>query len=250
MGTVNLLEAIRLIDSINAVIVVSSDKCYENKEWVWGYREDERMGGFDPYSNSKGCAELITSAYVSSFFNKSETAVASARAGNVIGGGDWAKNRLVPDFFRALEKKETLVLRYPNAIRPWQHVLEPISGYVKLAESLIKDNKNFIGGWNFGPSDEDAKTVIWVIEFLSGFYSDFKWKIENQESVHEANYLKLDISKARMNLGWKPKWKTEIALTKTIEWYNALIEKRDMLKTTYQQIEDYTISKIGQLNCH
>lgn len=240
MGTVNVLECIRLTSSVKASVIVTTDKCYENKEWFWGYRETEPMGGFDPYSSSKGCAELVTSAYRSSFFSDGKVAIASARAGNVIGGGDWSKNRLIPDFFRAIENKEVLFLRYPQAIRPWQHVLEPVGGYIQLAEKLLgEDNRNFAEAWNFGPSDEDARTVQWVAENICKHFPGSSWKTDSGIKKHEANYLKLDISKAKMKLHWTPKWTTEQSLEATVEWYKAYKDKKSMKEFTYNQINSY-----------
>lgn len=240
MGTVNVLECIRVTPSIKAAVIVTTDKCYENKEWYWAYREIEPMGGFDPYSSSKGCAELVTSAYRSSFFSNGNASIASARAGNVIGGGDWSKNRLIPDFFRAIENKEPLFLRYPQAIRPWQHVLEPLGGYILLAEKLLgEDNQNYTEAWNFGPSEDDAKTVEWIATNICQHFPDSSWKTESGEKKHEANYLKLDISKAKMKLKWYPKWKTEEALHATVEWYQAFKAGKNMKDFTFSQISYY-----------
>ncbi|MBE7411770.1 MAG: CDP-glucose 4,6-dehydratase [Leptospiraceae bacterium] len=240
MGTVNVLEAIRLTSSVKGAVIVTTDKCYENKEWFWGYRETESMGGHDPYSSSKGCAEIVTSAYRSSFFGEGKTAIATARAGNVIGGGDWSKDRLLPDFFKSIEKKEPLFLRFPNAIRPWQHVLEPIGGYVLLAEKLLgEDKQNFSEAWNFGPFDEDTKTVEWIAKTVCKQFPESSYKIDNSAKKHEANYLKLDISKARMKLGWSPKWNTLHALDATIEWYKSYQSGKDMNEFTRSQIDSY-----------
>lgn len=240
MGTVNVLECIRHTPSIKASVIITTDKCYENKEWYWGYRETEPMGGYDPYSSSKGCAELVTSAYRSSFFQKNGSLIASARAGNVIGGGDWSKNRLIPDFFRAIDKNETLVLRYPEAIRPWQHVLEPLGGYILLAERLLEQNGiEYAEAWNFGPVDEDAKTVEWIAKTICSFFQGSNWRVESSERKHEASYLKLDISKAKMKLKWQPKWRTFQALQATADWYKAFKNGNDMFIFTNQQIESY-----------
>lgn len=240
MGTVNVLECIRLTPSVKATVIVTTDKCYENKEWYWAYREIEPMGGFDPYSSSKGCAELVTSAYRSSFFGGGKSSIASARAGNVIGGGDWSKNRLIPDFFRSIESKEPLFLRYPNAIRPWQHVLEPVGGYILLAEKLLGEEKeNFAEAWNFGPAEDDAKTVEWIATNICKHFPGSSWKTESGEKKHEANYLKLDISKAKMKLKWSPKWQTKQALSATVEWYKAYKSGKNMKDFTYDQISLY-----------
>jgi CDP-glucose 4,6-dehydratase len=195
MGTLHVLEAARKADSVRVIVNITTDKCYENREWVWGYREDEPMGGHDPYSNSKGCSELVTSAYRRSFFGKGETALGSARAGNVIGGGDWALDRLVPDILRAFERGEAVVIRNPQSIRPWQHVLEPLSGYLALAERLHQDGAAWAEGWNFGPRDDDARPVQWIVETLATAWGGgATWRLDVGEQPHEANYLKLDIS--------------------------------------------------------
>ena len=246
MGSVHLLEAVRNTKSVKAVVNVTSDKCYENREWVWGYREDEAMGGYDPYSNSKGCAELVTAAYRASFFNpqhyeKHGVAVASARAGNVIGGGDWAGDRLIPDFIRAIVAGETVVIRSPNAIRPWQHVLEPLSGYLLLAEKLYTKGVQFAEAWNFGPGDSDAKSVEWIINHLVDNW-DYSagFKIDSSAAdLHEAHFLKLDCSKARMSLGWKPKWDAGEAIRRICAWHKAHLDDQDMKTYVLREIEQY-----------
>jgi CDP-glucose 4,6-dehydratase len=246
MGTVHVLESTRSIDSVRATIVVTTDKCYENKEWVWGYRENEPMGGYDPYSNSKGCAELVTSAYQQSYFSSpnSVNQVASARAGNVIGGGDWSEDRLIPDAIKAFEANVPLMIRNPLATRPWQHVLEPLSGYLILAQALYEQGSTFASGWNFGPSDEDNRTVQEVVEILiSGWSEAASWKKEGSEQPHEANLLKLDCSKARINLGWIPKWDLEVATQKIVQWQKAYQAKRNMQEVSLAQINDYMSSK-------
>lgn len=225
MGTVNVLESVRACESVRAVLVITSDKCYENKEWIWGYRENDAMGGYDPYSSSKGCAELVVNAYTSSFFNKEEysrhqVAVASVRAGNVIGGGDWSKDRLIPDAIAALMKERTLFVRNPKAIRPWQHVLEPLSGYLILAQMLYKNGSDFNGGWNFGPSENDTRSVEEVIELLvSSWGGVSSWSVDTNTQPHEANFLKLDCSKAVVKLGWKSKLNLEDVVQGIAEWY-------------------------------
>ena len=242
MGTVNLLEAVRKTTGLKTVVNVTSDKCYENREWLWGYRENEPMGGYDPYSNSKSCAELVTAAYRQSFFSKEENmvALASARAGNVIGGGDWAADRLIPDILHAIEKKEPVVIRNPHAIRPWQHVLEPLSGYLMLAQKLYEEGASYAEGWNFGPDDEDAKTVQWITErLIESWGKGASWALDAGDHPHEAHYLKLDCSKARMKLGWHPKWKLETALERIIEWHRAWLENEDIRAMTLRQIETY-----------
>ena len=238
MGTVHLLEAVRATSGVKAVVNVTTDKCYENREWVWGYRENEPMGGFDPYSSSKGCAELVTAAYRNSFFQPS-TAVATARAGNVIGGGDWAADRLIPDFLRAMDAGKTLSIRSPQATRPWQHVLEPLSGYLMLAERLCTDGASFAEAWNFGPVDGDAKSVQWIVERLAEIRKDVNWKCDETRQPHEAHYLKLDSSKAGRQLGWHPQWKVAKALDKTVEWHQAWRDGQNMRATTLTQIADY-----------
>ncbi|MDP3622088.1 MAG: CDP-glucose 4,6-dehydratase [Polynucleobacter sp.] len=245
MGTVHVLESIRALKSVRAVIIVTTDKCYENKEWVWGYRENEPMGGHDPYSNSKGCAELVTSAYRQSYFSpekysEHQVAIASARAGNVIGGGDWSEDRLIPDAIKAFEAQEVLMIRNPLATRPWQHVLEPLSGYLVLAQALYEDGAQFDGGWNFGPRDEDARPVQEVINLLiQNWGLPASWKQDQGEQPHEAHSLKLDCSKARQYLGWVPQWSLEQAIEQIAEWQNAYRQNMDMRKLSLQQINKY-----------
>ncbi|AFY36961.1 CDP-glucose 4,6-dehydratase [[Leptolyngbya] sp. PCC 7376] len=241
MGTVNLLEAVRKVGTVKVVVNVTSDKCYKNKEWFWGYRENEEMGGYDPYSNSKGCAELITSAFRDSFFYQSDSvALASVRAGNVIGGGDWATNRLVPDIVRALVQNEVVTIRSPNAIRPWQHVLEPISGYITLAEKMWSDSQKFSQGWNFGPNDNDVKPVKWITQYLTNAWpTKGAWKLDEEAQLHEANYLKLDCSKARKILQWKPVMNLEQSLEWIISWYSLYYQREDVREITLEQIQQY-----------
>lgn len=239
MGTVNLLEAVRKTSSVRAVVNVTTDKCYENREWIWPYREDEAMGGYDPYSSSKGCSELVTAAYRRSFLADAGVAVATARAGNVIGGGDWAEDRLIPDFLRAIDKSQTLIIRSPNAIRPWQHVLEPLAGYLLLAEQLFKQGEQFAQGWNFGPSDEDAHTVAWIVDKLIATTPNARWQIDHKPQLHEANYLKLDSSKARMQLGWQSRWSLEFALEKIMNWHQYWHNDGDMHQFSLMQIAEY-----------
>ena len=240
MGTVHVLEAARHVGSVRAIVNITTDKCYENREWVWGYREDEPMGGHDPYSNSKGCAELVSSAYRRSFLKDAGIAMATARAGNVIGGGDWAADRLVPDILRALEKREPVLIRNPHAIRPWQHVLEPLSGYLLLAERLYNDGQADAEGWNFGPRDEDARPVQWIVEHLCESWGNgAAWSLQPGEHPHEANFLKLDISKARQRLHWTPRWSLETALIRITEWHQAWLLNQDMHAFCLQQISQY-----------
>lgn len=240
MGTVHLLEAIRQVGSAKAIVNVTTDKCYENKEWVWGYREDEPMGGYDPYSSSKGCSELVTSAYRRSYFNESKNAIASARAGNVIGGGDWAEDRLIPDILRAFESGEPVVIRNPSSVRPWQHVLEPLSGYLVLAQQLWVAPEKFSQAWNFGPREEDAKPVDWIVDKLAQRWGNkASWSIDASTHPHEAGYLKLDISKAATLLGWKPRWNLDEALEKIVEWSTEVRNSKDPQKVCLDQIEMY-----------
>jgi CDP-glucose 4,6-dehydratase len=239
MGTVNLLEAVRNSDSVRAVVNVTTDKCYENREWVWACRENDAMGGFDPYSSSKGCAELVTAAYRRSYLEPAGIALASARAGNVIGGGDWAEDRLIPDFLRAIDAGVVLKIRSPQSTRPWQHVLEPLSGYLRLAEHLFMEGETFAEGWNFGPNDEDARPVSWIVERLAKMRQDVKWQCEEAPQPHEAHYLKLDSSKAKSRLGWQARWRLQTALQKTLEWHQAWRDGGDMRAFTLMQIAQY-----------
>ena len=246
MGTVHVLDAARAVPSVRAILVVTTDKCYENQEWPWGYRETEPMGGYDPYSSSKGCAELVTSAYRRSFFGPMGVGLASARAGNVIGGGDWADDRLLPDILRAWDRGETVRLRSPHAVRPWQHVLEPLAGYLTLAERLHGQADAFAGGWNFGPVDEDARTVQWIVEAMAAGRADRAWAVEGGEHVHEAHFLKLDSSKARQRLDWSPRWGLRAALDRTMEWHTGWKEGRDMQTLSLAQIAAFEAAgKVG-----
>ena len=243
MGTAHLLESIRTTDSVRAVVNITTDKCYENREWVWGYREDEPMGGFDPYSSSKACSELVSAAYRQSFLDKAGIAIATARAGNVIGGGDWAKDRLVPDVLHAFTNGCAVSIRNPNSIRPWQHVLEPLSGYLLLAEELCAQPATFSQAWNFGPQDEDAKPVGWIVEAIAGKWgSEAAWSFDEGPHPHEAHYLKLDISKARQILGWSPRWTLDQALDNVIEWHQAWRQRHDVRTKCMEQIEHYLAS--------
>lgn len=236
MGTVNLLEAVRTSESVRAVVNVTTDKCYDNREWLWGYRESEALGGADPYSSSKACAELVTAAYRTSFLAQAGVAVATARAGNVIGGGDWADDRLVPDFFRAVEAHRALDVRYAGATRPWQHVLEPLSGYLLLAERLAQGDALAASAWNFGPADEDAIPVRQLLDRLVGRVPGTQWRETHAKALHEAGYLKLDSSKARSELGWCPRWKLDEALDRIVEWDRAWRAGEDMQEISLRQI--------------
>ncbi len=240
MGTVHVLEAARQVGSARAIINVTTDKCYENQEWLWGYRENEAMGGHDPYSSSKGCAELVTSAYRRSYFQDNSIALASVRAGNVIGGGDWALDRLVPDILRAFESRQPVVIRNPHAIRPWQHVLEPLSGYLILAEHLYDKGQAYAEGWNFGPIEEDARPVQWIVEqMVANWGNGASWRMDDAKHLHEANYLKLDISKAKSLLGWKPRWNLATALERIAEWHRIWLDKGNVKKACLMQIGEY-----------
>ena len=245
MGTVNILEACRFTKSVRSIVNVTTDKCYENKEWYWGYRENEQLGGYDPYSNSKGCSELVTTSYRTSFFNPDDydnhgVALASARAGNVIGGGDWANDRLIPDFIRAITQGLEVKIRSPYAIRPWQHVLEPLSGYLLLAAKLFTDGIHYAEPWNFGPDDKDARNVEWIISTIFKLWGEStSYSIDNNPQPHEANYLKLDCSKAKAELNWIPKWDIETALKSIVDWNKAFLEGKDIRKVTLEQINNY-----------
>ena len=242
MGTVHVLESTRRIESARATVVVTTDKCYENREQEAGYREDEAMGGFDPYSSSKGCAELVTSAYRQSYFTNSTQGnqIASARAGNVIGGGDWSEDRLIPDAIRAFEASQPLMIRNPLATRPWQHVLEPLSGYLILAQALYGRGSVFASAWNFGPNDDDNRSVQEVAELMiSQWDKTARWEKEGSEQPHEAHLLKLDCSKARSQLGWIPKWNLEFATQKIVQWQKAYQAKENMQVVSLAQINQY-----------
>ena len=246
MGTVHVLEAVRQTSGVRAVINVTTDKCYENREWAWGYREDEPMGGHDPYSNSKGCSELVSSAYRRSFLKQGGTALATARAGNVIGGGDWATDRLVPDILGAFEVGRPAIIRNPHSTRPWQHVLEPLSGYLVLAQRLWSDGAAFAEGWNLGPRDEDARPVEWIAERLVRQWGgDARWQLDGGAHPHEANYLKLDISKARARLGWQPRWHLAEALEHIVTWHRAWLAGDDVRALCLSQIDRYSDTPIA-----
>lgn len=245
LGTVHLLEAVRGCPDVRVVVNITSDKCYENRDWEWGYRENDPFGGHDPYSNSKGCAELVTAAYRASFFRTNgqlhPAAVASARAGNVIGGGDWAADRLVPDCMRALSRGETISIRSPNATRPWQHVLEPLRGYLMLAEALWERPDELAGGWNFGPRAEDARPVRDVVcRLVERWGGEAAWQVAPDASLHEATSLQLDCSKARQRLHWEPKLNLNIALQWTVDWYRRFYEGEDARSLCQQQIKTFT----------
>ena len=243
-GTMNVLECCRLNDSARVIINVTSDKCYENKEWIWGYRESDPMGGYDPYSSSKGCSELITAAYRKSFFNlinfeKHGKSLSSVRAGNVIGGGDWQKDRLIPDCIRALENNKPIEIRNPSAIRPWQHVLEPLNGYLLLASKMYKEPQKYCGAWNFGPNHESIITVGEIVDMIVEKWGSGSWiDKSNQDEPHETNLLSLDISKAKTYLKWAPVCDIETTVVKTIDWYKEY-ELQDPYGFCLGQIEEY-----------
>lgn len=248
MGTVHLLEAAKNVDSVQVILNITSDKCYENKEWLWGYREDEPMGGYDPYSSSKGCSELVTSAYRRSFYEERGIAVASARAGNVIGGGDWSADRLIPDIFRAIDKNQPVIIRNPYAIRPWQHVIEPLSGYLILIQKLYVQRQEFSQGWNFGPNDNDVYTVEWIANYIIKSWGDgVSWKLDENSHPHEANYLKLDISKSKLKLDWHPVWSLSTALEMVIDWHKCWKSGSDIKQKCMEQISHYQES-CGMMN--
>jgi len=246
LGTVHLFEAIRKAGGVRVVINVTSDKCYENQEWVWGYRENDPLGGHDPYSTSKACAELVTSAYRNTYFNHSigleqhGVALSSVRAGNVIGGGDWAEDRLISDIMRAMMTQRPVMIRNPNAIRPWQHVIGALSGYLMLAEKMWEDGPEFSGGWNFGPADEDAKSVQWIVEHMTSWWGEgASWRLEEEPQPHEAGWLKLDSAKARTRLGWSLRWDVSTALYSIIDWFRAYLRREDMHDVVLKQIASY-----------
>jgi CDP-glucose 4,6-dehydratase len=252
MGLVNLFEAVRATRGIRAVLNVTSDKCYENREWPWGYRENEALGGYDPYSNSKACAELVTAGYRSSYFNPDNyaehgVALASARAGNVIGGGDWAQDRLIPDMVRAIGRGQPVLIRNPGSIRPWQHVLEPLSGYLTLAERLFTHGAPFAQGFNFGPHDGDARPVNWIVERLCQEWGGgAAWAIDGTPQPHEATYLKLDCSKAKSQLGWQPRWHLGQAIDRIVAWHKAHAGGADMRALTLEQVKAYQHTHISE----
>ena len=241
MGTVNVLEAAKSCKNLKTIVSVTTDKCYENKEWPWGYREIEPMGGHDPYSSSKGCAELVTSAYRRSFYNTADTAsLASARAGNVIGGGDWAEDRLIPDILKAFEQSKPVIIRNPLSTRPWQHVLEPLSGYLVLAENLYKNGDHFDQAWNFGPNDEDCQPVSNILDKLvRNWGRGAQWQLDKNSNPHEAGFLKLDCSKARTQLEWQPRWNLDHTLKMIVNWHQGWLAGENMTNRCLHEIADY-----------
>lgn len=240
MGTVNLLEAVRLCDSVRAVVVVTTDKCYDNREWVWPYREQDALGGHDPYSSSKACTEILCASWRDAYLRKKGVALATARAGNVFGGGDWAADRLIPDILNTWQAGESLSLRYPDAVRPWQHVLEPLSGYLSLAQALIEQGDTMASAWNFGPDADALVSVGELVEKLSrGWKGEARWKIEPVSQPHESGLLALDSAKARKMLNWRPRWTIDQAVKRTLDWHTAWLTDADMHIFTRGQIAAY-----------
>lgn len=240
LGTVHLMDALRRASNVKSIVVVTSDKCYENREWIWPYRENEAMGGHDPYSSSKGCAELAVSAYYRSFFREKGIGVATARAGNVIGGGDWSQDRLIADFVRSFEASEPVVIRSPNAVRPWQHVMEALSGYLYLAENLWNNPEHCSQGWNFGPASSENVTVSQIANTMVKLWGEgAAWQAQPDGGPHEAHLLMLDSTKARRELGWLPRLSLDVALEWIIAWHKSEIEQQDMQKMTFSQIDQY-----------
>jgi CDP-glucose 4,6-dehydratase len=245
MGTVNLLEVARNTESIKVILNVTTDKCYENKEWVWGYREDDVLGGHDPYSNSKACSELITASYRNAFFNTgeketNEIVVATARSGNIIGGGDWSQNRLVPDFVRSMEAQEKVVIRNPGSTRPWQFILDSLFGYLTLVEELYTEGQDYAESWNFGPGDAHNKSVRWIVsELCRNWGGNASYKIEETKNEHEAKFLKLDSSKAKSRLGWSNVYSLEEGILQTVEWYKAYLNGKMARELCEFQIDEF-----------
>ena len=240
IGTAKVLEVARSCPNLKAIVNITTDKCYENDERAEGYKEDDPMGGYDPYSSSKGCAELVASSYRRSFLQDQGVGLASVRAGNVIGGGDWADDRLIPDILRSFENGSPVVIRNPKATRPWQHVLEPLSGYLILAQRLYEEQKKYAEGWNFGPNEQDVKPVDWILDKMILKWPDSSWKLDSNSSPHEAGFLKLDIAKAKAKLGWNPVWELSHTLEKIIGWHRAWLDKEDMQAICLAEIEEYT----------
>jgi CDP-glucose 4,6-dehydratase len=248
IGTAKVLEVARSCPNLKAIVNITTDKCYENDERSQGYKEEDPMGGYDPYSSSKGCAELVTSAYRRSFLQEQGIGVASVRAGNVIGGGDWASDRLIPDILRSFEKNKPVVIRNPKATRPWQHVLEPLSGYLILAEKLYKNQDKYAGGWNFGPNEKDVKPVDWILDEMILKWPNSSWELDKKSNSHESRFLKLDILKAESKLGWKPVWGLSHTLKKIIYWHKAWLDKKDMQSVCLAEIEEYMNDTINSIN--
>ncbi len=248
IGTARVLDAVRRTPTVRAVVVVTTDKCYENREWAWGYRETDPLGGYDPYSSSKACAEILSAAFRQSYFHPEKlnqpgghtTAIATARAGNVIGGGDWSPDRLIPDLVSAFTRGEPALIRRPHAIRPWQHVLDPLHGYIKLAEKLLLGDPRFATAYNFGPADDDARPVSWIVEKMTRFWGEgASSTLDPDPGVHEAGYLKLDASRARTDLDWYPRLRLETALSWLVDWYRAAQRDEDLQALTFRQISAF-----------
>ena len=254
MGTVHLLEAVRNTSSVRAVVNVTTDKCYENKEWLWGYRENEPLGGHDPYSSSKACSELVSSSYRNSFFPPEQyaqhgVALATARAGNVIGGGDFATDRLIPDIMAAFRAGRPVKIRYPKAIRPWQHVLEPLCGYLTLAQALFEHGAPYAEAWNFGPTADDAQTVEWIVQHIARLWgAQAQWELDAAENPQEAHTLRLDTSKANTVLGWKPQLNISAALDWVTQWYRDAAQGCSAREMTLKQIQAYQTQLQPQVN--
>ena len=240
IGTAKVLEVSRSCTNLKAIVNITTDKCYENDGRSEGYKESDPMGGHDPYSSSKGCAELVASAYRRSFLQDQGIGVASVRAGNVIGGGDWADDRLIPDILRSFEKNDPVVIRNPKATRPWQHVLEPLSGYLILAQKLYEDQKEYAEGWNFGPNEQDVKPVDWILDKMISKWPNSSWELDQNSNPHEAGFLKLDITKAKSKLDWYPVWELSHTLEKIIGWHRAWLNKEDIQAICLAEIEEYT----------
>jgi CDP-glucose 4,6-dehydratase len=239
IGTMNLLEAARSCDSLHAIINITTDKCYENLGYEKSYKESDPLGGHDPYSSSKGCSEILTSSYWRSFFKSKGVGVATARAGNVIGGGDWAFDRLIPDILMSFDNDESVLIRNPKATRPWQHVLEPLSGYLVLGQKLYLNCDKYSDAWNFGPDESDSKPVEWILNNMTSKWPNSSWKLDNNFAPHEAGFLKLDISKAKIELGWQPTWNLDFSLKKVVDWHKAWKNNENMQIICLHEIEDY-----------
>jgi CDP-glucose 4,6-dehydratase len=241
MGTLNLLETIRETESVKSVIIVTTDKCYENKESDYYYEETDPMGGYDPYSSSKGCCELLISSYRRSYFNSTNTLISSVRAGNVIGGGDWSTDRLIPDLIKSTTTNKKILIRNPNAIRPWQHVLEPLYGYLNLAKKLYYGNSDYAEGWNFGPEKKDCKSVEWISNKMTNMWKEIKWEKDNEVNPHEAKLLMLSIKKAKEKLNWHPKWDLEHSLESIVNWHKQYAMKKCAKELCLDDIKKYSL---------
>jgi CDP-glucose 4,6-dehydratase len=247
IGTAKVLEVARSCNNLKAIVNITTDKCYENDGRLQGYKENDAMGGYDPYSSSKGCAELVTSAYRRSFFQNQGVSLASVRAGNVIGGGDWADDRLIPDILRAFEECKPVVIRNPKATRPWQHVLEPLSGYLILAQKMYYDQEKYAEGWNFGPNEQDVKPVNWILNKMIDRWPNSSWELDSNSSPHEANFLRLDISKSKSKLGWEPVWGLGYTLNKIIDWHLAWLDKEDVQALCLSEIDAYMVDMSNEV---